>query len=47
MLASLKPGADFSRGCAARRIGHLLFTILPYRYEMFELPEAAHQCPKL
>jgi len=47
MLASVELDADFSRRCAARKIGHLLFAILPYRYEMFELPEAAHQCAKL
>jgi hypothetical protein len=29
MLASLKPGADFSRGCAGRRLGNLLFATHP------------------
>src|SRR5215211_7669896 len=31
-----KPGADFSRGCASKRISHLLFATLPYRYVRFE-----------
>ena len=31
MLASLKSGADFSKGCAGRRIGHLIFATHPYR----------------
>jgi hypothetical protein len=30
MLVSLKPGADFSRGCAGREIGHLLFATHPH-----------------
>src|SRR5215211_5214124 len=30
MLASVKLGEDFSRGCAGRRIGHLLFTAYPH-----------------
>jgi hypothetical protein len=30
MLILTKPGADFSRGCAGKRIGHLLFATLPH-----------------
>ena len=30
MLVFLKPGADFSRGCAGKTIGHLLFAPHPY-----------------
>jgi hypothetical protein len=30
MLVSLKLDADFSAGCAGRRIGHLLFAIHPH-----------------
>jgi hypothetical protein len=29
MLVSMKPGADFSKGCAGRRISHLLFATRP------------------
>jgi hypothetical protein len=30
MLVSTKPEADFSRGCAGRRIGHLVFETHPH-----------------
>jgi hypothetical protein len=30
MLVSTKPGADFWRGCASKKMGHLLFATLPH-----------------
>src|SRR5215216_6022340 len=36
MLASLKSGADFSRGCAGRRIGNLLFATHPHHVAVRE-----------
>jgi hypothetical protein len=39
--------ADFSRGCAGKRIGELLFATLSYRYMTFEFLRTAQQCPKM
>jgi hypothetical protein len=53
MLAFLKLVADFSRGCAGRRIGHLLFATHPHlphnlRIDFFESQEGQTEqivCP--
>jgi hypothetical protein len=36
MLVSAKPGADFSRECAVRRRGHLLFVTHPHCYSRID-----------
>jgi hypothetical protein len=47
MLVFVELDADFSRGCAGKRIGQFHFATLPYRYMTFEFLRAAQQCPKM
>jgi hypothetical protein len=45
MLVFVKLGADFSRGCAGKRIIHLLFATHPYHPGSREQNCASTQCP--
>jgi hypothetical protein len=40
MLVSVKLEPDFSRGCAGRRMGHLLFATHPHRLTISEVISA-------
>jgi hypothetical protein len=45
MLAFTKPAADFSMGCAGKRIGHSLFATYPTRLAIHEWLYASMPCP--